>query len=86
MGNSEELTVRLAELIWRKAKKSGDNGGDCVEMSVLDAPGDLVPHKAGHPRLVVLRDSKDPQGPTLFFTDEEWEALKDGVKNNEFDF
>jgi len=33
----------------------------------------------------LVRDSKDPSGPTLAFNTGEWEAFLDGVKKGEFD-
>ena len=35
--------------------------------------------------LVGVRDSKDPVGPVLAFTPEEWSAFLAGVKADEFD-
>lgn len=40
-------------------------------------------HKSG--RLIALRDSKDPNGPALFFTPEEWKAFLLGVQAGEFE-
>ncbi|OLT30866.1 DUF397 domain-containing protein [Actinomadura sp. CNU-125] len=37
---------------WRRATKSLNNGGECVEL-------------AGFPGSVAVRDSKDPEGPVL---------------------
>lgn len=34
---------------------------------------------------VELRDTKNPQGPTLSFNRDEWTAFIKGVKNGEFD-
>jgi hypothetical protein len=45
---------------WRKSSRS--IGGNCVEV----AAGDGVVH---------VRDSKDPQGPVLSFTNGEWHAF-----------
>ncbi|MEU7896422.1 DUF397 domain-containing protein [Nonomuraea sp. NPDC049152] len=75
----------MNDLTWRKARRSGGNGGDCVEVAVLDTPGDAVAHKPEQDRLFVLRDSKDPDGPRLFFTETEWEAFRLGMKDGEFD-
>ncbi|NUR90799.1 MAG: DUF397 domain-containing protein [Nonomuraea sp.] len=75
----------MNDLQWRKARRSGGNGGDCVEVAVLDAPEDATTHKSGQDRLYVLRDSKDPDGPRLFFTPAEWEAFLLGMKDGEFD-
>lgn len=40
---------------WRKSSYSNGNGGHCVQVA-LNLPG-----------AVVVRDSKDPDGPTLAF-------------------
>jgi hypothetical protein len=53
------MTSRLA---WYKSSFSGSEGGQCVE--VAHAPG-----------AVHVRDSKDPAGPSLAFTAEEWTAF-----------
>lgn len=36
--------------------------------------------------VVVVRDSKDPNGPELLFTEEEWIAFVGGVRDGDFDF
>ncbi|WP_326820122.1 DUF397 domain-containing protein [Streptosporangium sp. NBC_01756] len=81
------MEADLSTAVWRKAILSGDNGGDdgggCVEVAVVDAPG--AGHKAGLGSLYVLRDSKNPEGPKLFFTRSEWDAFVGGVKLGEFD-
>lgn len=48
---------------WRKSTKSGNNGGDCVEVAD-NLPG-----------VVAVRDSKDPTGPVLAFTPSAWQAF-----------
>jgi hypothetical protein len=58
------------QLGWRKAVASG--GGGCVEVALV----------AGG---VAVRDSKDPDGPVLHYTDLEWRAFLHGAKNGEFD-
>lgn len=82
--------------LWRKSSFSGDNGGNCVEVTELEhvalttehgsgqGTGGPV-HKAGQGRLIAVRDSKDPDGPKLFFTSDEWTAFIRGVKADEFD-
>ncbi|OUC91338.1 DUF397 domain-containing protein [Streptosporangium minutum] len=75
----------LSRAEWRKSSFSGNNGGDCVEVAelkdVVGGPG----HKAVHANLIAVRDSKDPDGPKLFFTPAEWDAFVNGVKASEFD-
>ncbi|WP_412541693.1 DUF397 domain-containing protein [Longispora sp. K20-0274] len=58
---------------WVKARKSGGNGGNCVE---LRRDGDAIE----------LRDSKHGEtGPILRFTPAELDAFLDGARNGEFD-
>ncbi|GAA1500819.1 hypothetical protein GCM10009760_62920 [Kitasatospora kazusensis] len=49
-------------LTWRKSTHSGGNGA-CVEIAV---PGSAT---------VAVRDSKDPEGPQLHFSNEAWAAF-----------
>jgi Domain of unknown function (DUF397) len=62
----------LHSATWRKSSFSGGNGGQCVEIADL----------AGGHRAV--RDSKNPDGPTLIFTPAEWDAFVAGVRAGEF--
>jgi len=57
---------------WIKATQSGDQS-DCVEMR-------------RHTGAVEVRDSKDPEGPSLRHTKAEFAAWLDGAKNGEFDY
>ncbi|WP_030490679.1 DUF397 domain-containing protein [Micromonospora chokoriensis] len=50
----------LTGAVWRKSTRSGDNGGDCVEVAD-NLPG-----------IVAVRDSKDSAGPLLTFTVQAW--------------
>lgn len=49
-------------LQWRKARASANGGGNCVEMAV-----------AG--RIVLVRNSRDPEGAVLAFAAVEWDAF-----------
>jgi hypothetical protein len=62
----------LDSAIWHKSSYSGSNGGNCVEVA-----GNL----AG---LVAVRDSKDPAGPALVFTPDNWQAFTTAIKSGEF--
>jgi hypothetical protein len=56
---------------WRKSSASGNTGTDCVQVARTHS-------------YVWVRDSKDPLGPVLGFTHEEWAAFLDGVQRGEF--
>lgn len=58
---------------WRKSSHS-DHGvdGDCVEIAEL-------------PDWVAMRDSKDPTGLVLAFTNAEWSAFLGGIRVGDFD-
>jgi hypothetical protein len=55
---------------WRKSSYSGGNGGGCVEVGVQA--------QASH---VLVRDTKDRQGPVLRFTPGAWQRFKDAVRS-----
>ena len=61
-----------AELSWVKSSLSFSNS-NCVEVASLPGGG------------VGGRDSKDPAGPVLRFTPDEWHAFLGGAQNGEFD-
>ena len=62
----------LAAPVWVKSSLSFANG-NCAEVCALSG-GD-----------VGVRNSRDPSGPVLRFTSDEWQAFKGGVLNGEFD-
>lgn len=53
----------LTNAIWRKSRRSGSSGGNCVEVA------DNLPGVVG------VRDSKDPAGPALTFGPTAWRAF-----------
>ncbi|MFC6022490.1 DUF397 domain-containing protein [Plantactinospora solaniradicis] len=55
--------MSTAEPTWRKSSRSSSNGGACVE---------VADNLAGR---VLVRDSKDQQGPLLAFGPEAWRAF-----------
>lgn len=82
-------SLDLSAVKWRKASRSGHEGGDCVEVGALPSVsaevwrkasrsdhhgGDCV-EVAGVARAVAVRDSKDPDGPKLAFTSAEWRTF-----------
>jgi hypothetical protein len=62
----------IDSVIWRKSSYSGSNGGNCVQVA------------DGLPRVVAVRDSKDPGGPVLAFTPDVWRAFTAAIKAGEF--
>ncbi|MDL4772884.1 MULTISPECIES: DUF397 domain-containing protein [Thermomonosporaceae] len=57
-------------IVWRKASRSNTTGGDCVEVAPL--PGN-----------VGVRDSKDPDGPRLALSPDDWRALVARLKRED---
>ena len=66
------LRVDLSRAVWRKSSASGPNCDNCVEVAFV---GDAI----------AVRDSKNPGGPALIFTQSEWDAFVGGAKDGEFD-
>lgn len=56
--------------MWRKSTFS--ESGNCVEVAFVA-------------QAVLVRQSRDPSGPTLTFSKAEWAAFLVGVRNDEFD-
>jgi hypothetical protein len=53
---------------WRKSTYSSSNGGNCAEVAAAAAGA------------VLVRDSKNPDGPRLAFGPGTWRAFADRVK------
>ena len=60
-----------AILTWRKSTRSGA-AGHCVEV-------------ANVPTTVLVRDSKDVDGPVLTFATSDWTGFLAGIRAGEFD-
>lgn len=71
---SPEIQPLPTTLSWFKASYSGENGGDCIETSHDLRPGGLMP----------IRDSKNPDGPALFFPTDSFAGFINGVKDGGF--
>jgi Domain of unknown function (DUF397) len=67
--------LRRAE--WRTSAHSGGNGS-CVEVATLHS-------SEGSSHMIMVRDSKDRQGPVLAFAPAGWRAFTNGIKAGEFD-
>lgn len=62
----------MQQLNWRKSSYSGAAEQSCIEV-------------AASPVGIHVRDSKDPRGPVLTFTNEEMEAFVRSAGNGHFD-
>ena len=68
---TRNLKHRFRDGDFKKSRWSKNNPKTCVEVA-RDAMG------------VAVRDSKNPAGGTLFFSNEEWDAFTKGVLAGEF--
>jgi len=66
------LDVNLEGAEWRKSNRSGPYSDNCVEVAFVDDA-------------IAVRDSKNPSGAVLLFTQGEWDAFVEGAKDGEFD-
>jgi len=67
---TEVAGVDLTRVKWRKSTRSQANGA-CVEVG------------EGIPGVVPVRDSKDPHGPALVFSAEEWTSFIASIKQGD---
>jgi hypothetical protein len=65
--------AELPGVTWRKSRRSGPQGGNCVEVARL--PDGQV----------AVRNSRHPAGPALVFTAAEWAAFVGGARGGDFD-
>jgi hypothetical protein len=56
---------------WRKSSYSGGNGGNCVEVGAQPQAG-----------RVLVRDTKDREGPVLRFTPGAWRRFADLMRSD----
>ncbi|WP_329197119.1 MULTISPECIES: DUF397 domain-containing protein [unclassified Streptomyces] len=69
----------LSAAIWHKSSYSAGDGGDCLEMATWRKSthsggdgGDCLEVSDGHPAIVPVRDSKQPEGPHVVFRAQAW--------------
>ncbi|MFD5085189.1 DUF397 domain-containing protein [Kitasatospora sp. NPDC058406] len=65
------MHVDLSGAKWRKSSHS-DGGGGCIEVA------------DGHDGVMPVRDSKDPEGPSLIFPAAAWRSFVAAVRSDEF--
>jgi hypothetical protein len=58
-------------------------GNGCVEIALCESAGCVEISQDG--ASVLIRDSKDPDGPQLVFTREEWDQFLEGARGGVFD-
>jgi hypothetical protein len=63
--------LEVGDLRWRTARRSAGNGA-CVE--VAPAAGTIL-----------IRDSKDREGPVVRYSSDSWQAFLRAAKNGQFD-
>lgn len=75
----------MTDSVWTKSSHSGMH--DCVEFrkSSRSSSNDGCVEFGQDGGTILIRDSKDPQGPVLTFTPHEWKMFLLGVKDGEFD-
>ena len=66
------VTESQSSPTWVRSRRCESNA--CVEVAVV---GD---------GLIAMRDSKDPDGPRLIFSREEWDAFVAGTRAGDFSF
>lgn len=54
------MDADLSRAVWHKSTRSNGSGGNCVEVA-RNLPG-----------IVAVRDSKNPDGPALIISRDEW--------------
>ena len=66
------LRVNLDGAQWRRSDRGGPPSENCVEVAFVDGA-------------IAVRQSNNPAGPVLLFTQGEWDAFVAGAKDGEFD-
>jgi uncharacterized protein DUF397 len=64
--------VDRTRLTWHKSSYSNGAGGMCVEVAPV-------------PGAAAVRDSKNPEGPILVFSERRWGAFVAGAREGSFD-
>jgi hypothetical protein len=75
--------METLEWRWRKSSYSGNGGANCVEVGTVwrkssysgNGGGDCVEVARGLPDGIAVRDSKNPDGPVLIVSRDEWASF-----------
>lgn len=75
--------MEILEWRWRKSSYSGNGGANCVEVGTLwrkssysgNGGGNCVEVAPNLPDAVAVRDSKNPDGPVLIVSRDEWASF-----------
>jgi hypothetical protein len=75
--------MEIIEWRWRKSSYSGNGGGNCVEVGTVwhkssysgNGGSDCVEVARNLPGVVAVRDSKNPDGPVLTISTDEWASF-----------
>ncbi|SCF44914.1 DUF397 domain-containing protein [Micromonospora mirobrigensis] len=70
MGAHPKGDFDLSRAVWQRAE--GDSSDSAVEVAFVDD-------------LIGMRNSAEPEGPVLVFTQAEWDAFVAGAQDGEFD-
>ena len=62
------------ELVWRKSSRSAGSDASCVEVA-LGRPS------SADVKMILVRDSKDPAGPSLQFSSRDWANLNARIRS-----
>ena len=71
--------------LWDRPERSFEDGLAWIKSSFSLAQGSCVEVASLPDGGVGVRDSKDPSGPVLRFTPDQWRAFLGGARNGEFD-
>lgn len=64
---------------WRSSTYGSGEDSSRIEVAVVAGS------KEGSDHVIAMRDGKNPAGPVLIFTPDEWRAFTAGVQDGEFD-
>ncbi|WP_242903113.1 DUF397 domain-containing protein [Actinomadura terrae] len=84
-------TSNVSSIRWRKSGRSAHQGGECVEVGQWRKSSHSGPHGgecveiADASAAIIVRDSKNPNGPRLALTPVAWQMFTNNVKAGRLD-